>query len=39
MTREEKLDWLYRLRSEIYVYMPKKWLIPMNNALDMAIGH
>lgn len=37
MTREEQLDWLYRLRSEIYVYMPKEWLIPMNNALDMAI--
>ena len=37
MTREEELDWLYRLRSEIYVYMPKEWLIPMNNALDMAI--
>ena len=35
--REEQLDWLYRLRSEIYVYMPKEWLIPMNNALDMAI--
>lgn len=38
MTREEGLDWLYRLRSEIYVYMPKEWLIPMNNALDMAIS-
>lgn len=37
MTREEKLDWLYRLRSEIYVYMPKEWLIPMNEALDYAI--
>ena len=37
MTREEQLDWLYRLRSEIYVYMPKEWLIPMNNALDMVI--
>lgn len=37
MTREEELDWLYRLRSEIYVYMPKEWLIPMNEALDMAI--
>ena len=37
MTREEGLDWLYRLRSEIYVYMPKECLIPMNNALDMAI--
>ena len=38
MTRKEKLDWLYRLKSEIYVYMPKEWLIPMNNALDMAIN-
>ena len=37
MTREEKLDWLYRLRSEICVYMPKEWVEPMNNALDMAI--
>ena len=37
MTMEEELDWLCRLRSEIYVYMPKEWLIPMNNALDMAI--
>ena len=38
MTKEEELDWLCRLRSEIYVYMPKEWLIPMNNALDMAIS-
>ena len=38
MTREEELDWLCRLRSKIYVYMPKEWLIPMNNALDMAIS-
>jgi len=37
MTREEKLDWLYRLRGEIDVYMPKEWIIPMNNALDAAI--
>jgi hypothetical protein len=37
MTREEQLDWLCRLRSEIYAYMPKEWLIPMNDALDMAI--
>ena len=35
--KEEILDWLYRLRSEIYVYMPKEWLIPMNKALDVAI--
>ena len=37
MTRDEELDWLYRLKSEIYVYMPKEWLIPMDNALDAAI--
>jgi hypothetical protein len=37
MTREEELDWLYRLRNEIYVYMPKEWLTPMNNALNMAM--
>lgn len=38
MTRGECLDWLYRLRGEIYVYIqPKEWLIPMNNALDIAI--
>lgn len=37
MNREECLDWLCRLRSEIYVYMPKEWIIPMNNALDMVI--
>lgn len=33
----ENLDWLYRLRSAIYTYMPQEWLIPMNNALDEAI--
>lgn len=37
MTREEKLDWLYRLKSEIFVFMPKEWLIPMADALDDAI--
>ena len=37
MTKEEELDWLYRLKSEIYVYMPKEWLIPMDSALDAAI--
>ena len=37
MTREEQLDWLCRLRSEIFVYMPKEWLIPMKNALDITI--
>ena len=38
MTREEGLDWLYRLRSEIYVFMPKEWQIPMLNAINMAIS-
>lgn len=37
MNREKTFDWLYRLRSNIYVYMPKEWIIPMNNALDVAI--
>ena len=37
MTREENLDWLYRLKSEIFVFMPKEWLIPMADALDDAI--
>lgn len=37
MTNAENLDWLYRLKSEIYVYMPKEWLIPMDSALDEAI--
>ena len=37
MTRDKELDWLYRLRSELYVYMPKEWLTPMNDALDSAI--
>ena len=37
MTNEKNLDWLYRLRSAIYTYMPQEWLIPMNNALDEAI--
>ena len=37
MTREENLDWLYRLKSEIFVFVPKEWLIPMADALDDAI--
>ena len=37
MTRKEKIDWLYRLRSEIAMYIPKRWLIPMYTALDTAI--
>lgn len=40
MTREERekhLDWLYRLKSEIFVFMPKDWMIPFADALDVAI--
>lgn len=37
LSREEVLDWLYRLKSEIFVFMPKEWLIPMADALDIAI--
>lgn len=40
MTREERekhLDWLYRLKSEIFVFMPKDWVIPFADALDVAI--
>lgn len=37
MNIDENLDWLYRLRSDLCVYMPNEWLIPMNNALDKAI--
>lgn len=35
--KEETLDWLYRLKSEIFVFMPKDWLIPFADALDVAI--
>ena len=37
MTKEEALDWLYRLRSEMCVYTPKEWVIPMIAALNAAI--
>lgn len=37
MTKEEELDWLYRLKSEICVCMPKEWKKNMSNALNMAI--
>ena len=36
MTREEELDWLCRLKSEICTCMPKNWK-NMSTALDMAI--
>ena len=37
MTREEELDWLYRLRSEMCVYIPKGWVIPTIAALNAAM--
>lgn len=37
MTRKERLDWLYRLRSKIYVYMPNDWIKPMDDALTESI--
>ena len=35
--KEETLDWLYRLRSDMCIYIPTEWLRPMNDALDVAI--
>lgn len=37
MTREERIDWLCRLRSYINVYMPKNWVAHMETALSEAI--
>lgn len=37
MTREERLDWLCRLRSNVPVYMPYKWIKSMNEALTDSI--
>lgn len=37
MTREERIDWLCRLRSSIQVYIPKEWASYMETALSEAI--
>lgn len=37
MTKEQQLDWLCRLRSEIYVYMPQEWIKKMDEALTQSI--
>ena len=37
MTREQQIDWLYRLKSEIKIFMPYQWQKPFEEALDMAI--
>lgn len=35
MTREEKVDWLCRLRSSISTYMPPQWVKLMEKALTL----
>jgi hypothetical protein len=37
MTKEQQIDWLCRLKSEIKIFMPDKWQKPFEEALDMAI--
>lgn len=37
MTREQQIDWLCRLKSEIKIFMPYQWQKPFEEALDMAI--
>jgi hypothetical protein len=37
MTREQQIDWLCRLKSEIKIFMPYQWQKPFQEALDMAI--
>lgn len=37
MTIDEMYDWLYRLKSEILVFMPKEWHEPMRDSIQDAI--
>ena len=37
MTREERIDWLCRLRSNLVVYMPQEWVEKMERALSEVI--
>ena len=37
MTREEQLDWLCRLRSEVKIYMPREWVDHFEDALTESI--
>ena len=37
MTIDEMYDWLYRLKSELVVYMPKEWHEPMRDSIQSAI--
>ncbi len=34
---KEAIDWLYRLKSNLVVYMPKEWHEKMISALSIAI--
>lgn len=37
MTIDDMYDWLYRLKSELVVYMPKEWHEPMRCSIQDAI--
>ena len=37
MTIDDMYDWLYRLKSELVVYMPREWHEPMRNSIQSAI--
>lgn len=37
MSREEQLDWLCRLRSEVKIYMPREWIDHFEDALTESI--
>lgn len=37
MTIDDCIDWLYRLRSNVLIFMPNVWHKRMTDALTMAI--
>lgn len=37
-TYEDMYDWLYRLKSELVVYMPREWHEPMRVSIQSAIA-
>ena len=37
MSIDDMYDWLYRLKSELVVYMPREWHEPMRNSIQSAI--
>lgn len=38
MTQEEVLDWLYRIKSNLKIYFPIKWVSKCELAIDYAIS-